>query len=127
MAADTRTPCGHANAGVTVRIEPTAEPRHLRQMAEMLTETAQQMEARNPASATDTEAFLNGMMDAAQSGRTVSAEDVARLCRLADWADAAPAPGWNGTLDRGETARAVNAARERLALHALADGERRAA
>ncbi|UPY35528.1 hypothetical protein [Sediminicoccus sp. KRV36] len=66
-------------------------------------------------SPTEAEAFLDRMMHAAQSGSPVTAEDVARLRRLADWADAAPAPGWNGTLDRGETARAIHAARERMA------------
>lgn len=112
MRAETASPLGHANAGVTVRIERAAEPRHLRQMAELLTETAQQMEARG--TMTDDDAFLAMMLTAAQTGTRVTAEDVARLRRLADWADAAPPAGWNGTLDKHETARAVDAAKERM-------------
>lgn len=106
-----RTPRGHANAGVTVLIAPNAQPHHLRDMADTLTEGAQQMEANTP---TEDEAFLAMMLTAAETSTRVTAEDVARLRRLADWADAAPAPGWNGTLDRGETARAIQAARERI-------------
>ena len=104
-------PRGHANAGVTVHIAPTAQPHHLRDMAVTLTETARQMEANTP---TEDRAFLTMMLTAAETGTRVTAEDVARLRRLADWADAAPAPGWNGTLDRGETARAIHAAKERI-------------
>jgi hypothetical protein len=67
--------------------------------------------------ATDTSAFLDRILAAAQAGERVTAEDVARLRQLADWADAAPAPGWDGTLDKGEAARAVEAARKRMAGH----------
>lgn len=105
------TPHGMANAGVMARISPGAQPRHLLDMAETLTETARQMEARTP---TDDEAFLSMMLTAAASRTRVTAEDVDRLRRLADWADAAPPPGWNGTLDKHETARAVEAATKRL-------------
>lgn len=107
-----RTPHGRANAGVTIIIARTAQPHHLRDMAETLAEMAQQMEANTPS---EDEAFLAMMLTAAETGTRVTAEDVARLKRLADWADAAPPPGWNGTLDRGETARAIQAARERMA------------
>lgn len=114
-AADKPVTNGHANAGVTVLIAKAAQPHHLRDMAETLGQVAQQMEADTP---TEDEAFLTMMLTAAQSGTRVTAEDVARLRRMADWADAAPCPGWNGTLDRGETQRAVDAARERMASHA---------
>lgn len=65
----------------------------------------------------DAAAFLSRILAAAQAGERVTAEDVAELRRLADWADAAPPQGWNGTLDKGEAARAVEAARKRLAGH----------
>jgi hypothetical protein len=106
------TTTGHANAGVTALISPAATPHHLRDMAATLEDHARHMEEREP---TDAEAFLARMAAAAEAGERVTAADVARLKRLADWADAAPAPGWDGTLDRGETARAISAARERLA------------
>lgn len=102
---------GHANAGVTVMIAKTAQPHHLRDMAATLAEMAQQMEANTP---TEEEAFLAMMLTAAQTGTRVTVDDVARLRRLADWADAAPCQGWNGTLDRGETQRAVDDAREKM-------------
>jgi hypothetical protein len=70
-----------------------------------------------PPATTDAEAFLARILAAAQAGERVTAEDVARLRHLADWADAAPAPGWDGTLDKGEAARAVEAARKRMAGH----------
>jgi hypothetical protein len=107
-----KTPHGRANAGVTAIIARTAQPHHLRDMAETLNHMAQQMQANVPS---EDEAFLAMMLTAAETGTRVTAADVDRLRRLADWADAAPAPGWNGTLDRGETARAIQAARERLA------------
>lgn len=62
----------------------------------------------------DAEAFLLRMVTAAMNGEGVTPEDVAKLRKLADWADAPPPPTWNGTLDKGETARAVAAARKRL-------------
>lgn len=67
-----------------------------------------------PAPTCDTAAFLARIQAAAEAGEPVTADDVARLRRLADWADAPPPAGWNGTLDRQETARAVKAARERM-------------
>lgn len=70
-----------------------------------------------PLPPSDAEAFLSRILAAAQAGERVTAEDVARLRQLADWADAAPPPGWDGTLDKGEAARAVEAARKRLAGH----------
>lgn len=112
----TPTTHGYANAGVTVRIAEAAAPHHLRQMAETLLEAASQMEARGAASSTSHALeFLTRMLTAAEAGERVTAEDVARLRRLADWADAAPCPGWNGTLDKHETQRAIEAARARLA------------
>lgn len=111
MGAETRSPRNHVNAGVAAVIAPTAQPHHLRDMAETLATMAQQMEANTP---TEDEAFLAMMLTAAETSTRVTAEDVARLRRLADWADAAPAPGWNGTLDKHEAQRAVDAARERM-------------
>ena len=64
--------------------------------------------------ATDDAAFLARMLAHAEAGECVTAEDVARLRKLADWADAPPPAGWNGTLDRKETGRAVEAAWKRL-------------
>lgn len=65
-----------------------------------------------PPATSDTAAFLARMAAAAEAGERVTADDVARLRRLANWADAPPAPGWNGTLDRGEARRAIEAARK---------------
>ena len=59
------------------------------------------------------EAFLAHMLAAADAGATVTAADVARLRRLADWADAPMPPCWSGTVDPGEVRRAVDAARLR--------------
>ena len=67
-----------------------------------------------PAAQCDTAAFLARMSAAAEAGERVTADDVARLRKLADWADAPPAPGWNGTLDRGEAMRAIEAAERRM-------------
>lgn len=105
------TPRGHANAGVTAIIAPTAQPHHLRDMAATLADLAQRMHACAP---TDAEAFLARMATAAEARTPVTAADVAHLRRLADWADAPPAPGWDGTIDRGEAMRAIEAAKERL-------------
>lgn len=63
---------------------------------------------------TPDETFLNRMLLAAEAGEHVTADDVARLRRLADWADTPPPPRWDGTLDKGETRRAVEAARRRM-------------
>lgn len=57
------------------------------------------------------EAFLAHMLAAADAGATVTAAEVARLRRLADWADAPMPPCWSGTVDPGEVRRAVDAAR----------------
>lgn len=61
---------------------------------------------------TDDAAFLTRILAAAQASEPVTAEDVARLRQLADWADAAPPVGWNGTINKHEVARAVEAARK---------------
>lgn len=68
-----------------------------------------------PPAKTDDDAFLTRILAAAQASEPVTAEDVARLRQLADWADAAPPPHWDGRMDRHETARAVDAARKRMA------------
>lgn len=62
----------------------------------------------------DATTFLDRMLTAAHAGERMTAEDVARLRRMADWADAAPPAGWNGTLDKHETQRAVDAAKGRM-------------
>ena len=67
-----------------------------------------------PPAAGKDDAFLTRMLAAASTGERVTAEDVAQLRRLADWADAAPPAGWNGTMNRGETQRAVDAARRKM-------------
>lgn len=67
-----------------------------------------------PTPTSDTAAFLARMKAAAETGERVTADDVARLRKLADWADAPPPAGWNGTLDRGEAMRAVEAAERRM-------------
>lgn len=59
-------------------------------------------------------AFLTWIMSAAEARERVTQADVDRLRRLADWADAPAPPGWDGTLDRMETRRAVDAARKRM-------------
>jgi hypothetical protein len=61
-------------------------------------------------------AFLSDLLARVEARETVTLEDVTRLRRLADWADAPPAPGWNGTLDIEEARRGVADARRRLAL-----------
>lgn len=62
----------------------------------------------------DTAAFLAFMANAIETGERVTADDVARLRRLADWADAPPPAGWNGTLDKHEGRRAIEAAVRRM-------------
>jgi hypothetical protein len=79
------------------------------------------VQVQSPIPLSDADAFLARILAAAQAGERVSAEDVAKLRKLADWAEAAPAPGWNGTLDRHEAARAVAAAKERLAMRGAAE------
>lgn len=65
-----------------------------------------------PPPATDDAEFLTRILVCARLGERVTAEDVARLRKLADWADSAPPPCWDGRLDSHETARAVAAARD---------------
>ena len=67
------------------------------------------------------EAFLAHMLAAAEAGATVTAAEVARLRRLADWADAPLPPCWSGTVDPGEVRRAVDAARLRQPVDTSAD------
>jgi hypothetical protein len=59
-------------------------------------------------------AFLTEILTRARAGGKTTHEEIARLKRLADWADAPPCPGWDGTLDVGETERAVAAAKRRM-------------
>lgn len=59
-------------------------------------------------------AFLNRIIDDSQEGMPMTSEDVARLRKLADWADAPPPPKWYGIIDKNEAARAVAAAKKRL-------------
>lgn len=54
--------------------------------------------------------FLDSMLHAAEHGIPVSNIAVNRLRKMADWADTPAPPGWDGTLDRGETKRAVDCA-----------------
>ena len=75
---------------------------------------AEWLRAHIPPEPSDATAFLDRMLTAAHAGERVTAEDVARLRRMADWADAPPPAGWNGTLDKGETQRAVDAAKGRM-------------
>lgn len=62
--------------------------------------------------------FLDYMVAAAEDDVLVSADQVKRLRRLADYADTYVPPNWWGTVDVGEMRRAVQAARTRLAMRA---------
>jgi hypothetical protein len=59
-------------------------------------------------------AFLTAILARAQAGGKATHEEIARLKRLADWADAPPAPGWDGTMDVREVEHAVEDARGRM-------------
>jgi hypothetical protein len=67
-----------------------------------------------PEPANDDALFLASMLARAEAGERVTREEISRLKRLADWADAPPCPGWDGTLDAGETRRAVEDAKGRM-------------
>jgi hypothetical protein len=67
-----------------------------------------------PEPANDDAAFLTTLLQRVEAGERVTLEDVSRLRRLADWADAPPCPGWDGTLDLHETRRAVEDAMGRM-------------
>jgi hypothetical protein len=67
-----------------------------------------------PEPANDDALFLASMLTRAEAGERVTLDEVSRLRRLADWADAPPCPGWDGTLDAGETRRAVDDAKGRM-------------
>lgn len=82
----------------------------VRDMRVEITEGFRQISAPTPG--TEDEQFFTRILACAQAGDRVTAEDVAHLRKLADWADCAPPPFWDGRLDRNETARAVAAARE---------------
>lgn len=58
--------------------------------------------------------FLAWIEEQASTGGKVRHGDVDRLRLLADWADTPAPPNWDGTLDQGETLRAVESARKRL-------------
>jgi len=102
-----------ANAGVMVRLMSNATPAMLRDMAGTLTDMAAQMEAPLGTPRTDA-AFLADLLRRVEARERVSLTDVARLRRLADWADAPPCPGWDGTLDIEETRRGVADAKRRM-------------
>ena len=59
-------------------------------------------------------AFLARILEAAENETRVSHEDIARLRKLADWADAPPPAKWYGIIDKNETKRAVAAATKRI-------------
>jgi hypothetical protein len=67
-----------------------------------------------PEPANDDAAFLTTLLQRVEKGERVTLEDVSRLRRLADWADAPPCTGWDGTLDVNETKRAVEDAMGRM-------------
>jgi hypothetical protein len=102
-----------ANAGIIVRLMPNATPAMLRDMAGTLRDMATRMEAPPGTPRTDA-AFLTDLLRRVEARERVSLTDVARLRRLADWADAPPCPGWDGTLDVGETRRGVADAKRRM-------------
>jgi hypothetical protein len=104
---------GIANAGIIVQILPNATPAMLRAMAAELRDMATQMEAPPGTPRTDA-AFLGDLLRRVEARERVSLTDVARLRRLADWADAPPCVGWDGTLDVEETRRGVADARRRV-------------
>lgn len=70
---------------------------------------------KSPAHADDI-AFLNRILEDAQNETRVTIEDIARLRKMADWADAPPPAKWYGIIDRNEAARAVTAAKKRLGI-----------
>ena len=61
-------------------------------------------------------AFLNRIIDDAQREMHVTSEDVARLRKLADWADTLLPSEWYGTIDKNEAKRAVEAAKKRMGI-----------
>lgn len=85
----------------------------LREMGQDLAAARVERCAGQPAP-TDDAAFLAEILTRARAGERASREEIARLKRLADWADAAPAPGWDGTMDPAEVERAVVDARGRM-------------
>lgn len=60
--------------------------------------------------------FLKRILEDAENETHVTREDVARLRKLADWADAPPPKKWHGIIDKNEAKRAVRAAMERLGI-----------
>ena len=70
---------------------------------------------QSPAHADDI-AFLNRILEDAQNETRVTIEDIARLRKMADWADAPPPAKWYGIIDKNEAARAVAAAKKRLGI-----------
>jgi len=104
---------GIANAGIIVRLMPNATAAMLRDMAGTLRDMAAQMEAPPGTPRTDA-AFLSDLLRRVEARERVSLTDVARLRRLADWADAPPCAGWDGTLDVEETRRGVADAKRRM-------------
>lgn len=71
----------------------------------------------------EAEAFIADFLARVEARETVSAADVARIKSLAHWADAAPAPGWNGSVVLEEARRCVADARRRLAEEKRRNGQ----
>jgi hypothetical protein len=61
-------------------------------------------------------AFLTAILQRARDGGRATADEVARLKALAGWADAPPAPGWDGSMDVREVEHAVEDAMGRMGL-----------
>jgi hypothetical protein len=62
----------------------------------------------------DDTTFLDVFLQRVEAGEPVTLEEVARLKRLADWADVPPPPGWMGRANLEETRRAVADARKHM-------------
>ena len=61
-------------------------------------------------------AFLARILEAAQNETAVTVDEIARLRKMADWADAPPPPKWYGIIDKNEAAKAVAAAKKRMGI-----------
>lgn len=69
--------------------------------------------------------FLDWIETCANTGAPVGAPDLARLKRLAEYAETPLPEGWTGQMDRDAALRAVARARERVAIMAIEDAEER--
>lgn len=61
-------------------------------------------------------AFLARMLEAAEWQTRVSRDDIARLRKLADWADGPTPTKWYGVIDKNEAKRAIAAATKRMGI-----------